>query len=78
MDDLRRIAVVGDERGRGLDQAKAFVGACQQQNAAITTDPTGIKGGGDLLLAETWQREGQKANVGLVGMAETIWASRVP
>ena len=32
----------------------------QQQDAAVGTDLTGIEGGRDLLLADTWQRERQQ------------------
>jgi hypothetical protein len=60
-------AVVRDQRGKRIDQAKAFVGTSQQQDAAVGTDLTGIEGGSDLLLADTWQRERQKAIVGVGG-----------
>jgi hypothetical protein len=51
------IAMIRNERSQHIDQAKAFVGTRQQQDAAVGTDLTGIKGGSDLLLADTWQSE---------------------
>jgi hypothetical protein len=59
----RRIAVVPDQTGQRNDQPKAFVGTGQQQDAAVGTDLPRIEGGGDLLLAKTWQSEGQKGIV---------------
>ena len=64
MGDLRRVAMVGDKCGQRIDQAKPPVGTGQQQNAAIGTDPPAVERGGDLLLADTWQRERQKGIVG--------------
>jgi hypothetical protein len=62
--NLRRVAVVGDDRGQGVDQAKPFVGTGQQHNAAVGTDVPAIKRSGDSLLTDTWQREWQKGIVG--------------
>jgi hypothetical protein len=58
--DKGRVAVVRDQRGQRIDQAEVFVGTGQQQDAAVGADLAGIKGRGDLFLAETWQGEGQK------------------
>jgi hypothetical protein len=55
--DQGRMAMVGNDRGQGVDQAKPLVGPGQQQNAAVGTDPPAVKCGGHLLLADTWQRE---------------------
>jgi len=57
---IPQVAVVRDQRGQRIDQAKAFVGTRQQQDAAIGTDLAGIEGGGDLLLANTLKGKGQK------------------
>jgi hypothetical protein len=67
MGDQVRIAVVGDERGKGVDQAKTLVGARQQQDATIGTDLAGVEGGGDFLLADTWQRKREKGIVSVGG-----------
>jgi hypothetical protein len=60
--NLRRVAVVGDDRGQRIDQAKLPVGTSQKENAAVETYPPAIKCGRDLLLADTWQRERQKGS----------------
>jgi hypothetical protein len=52
--------MVGDDRRQRIDQAKPFVGASQQYDATVGADLSAIEGGGDLLLAETWQSERQK------------------
>ena len=57
MGDLGRIASVGDQSGQRVDQAKTLVGGGQQENAAVGTDLSPIERGGDLLLADVWQRE---------------------
>ena len=49
--DLHRVAVVGDHGGRCADEVKALVHAREQQDAAIGTDLSGFKAGGDVLLA---------------------------
>ena len=72
--DQGRVAVIGNKRGQGVDQAEALVHARQQQNAAIGADLAGIEGGGDFLLADTWQRKREKGIVGVVGMADPVRA----
>jgi len=62
--DLCRIAVIGNDRGKCVDQAKPPVGTGQQQNAAVRTDQAAIERGSDFLLADTWQREWEKGIVG--------------
>src|SRR5882672_3190251 len=57
MGDLGRVARVGDQPGQRVDQAKTLVGGSQKENAAVGTDLSAIEGGGDLLLADVWQRE---------------------
>ena len=55
--------MVRDDRGQCVDQAKPLVGTGQKQDAAIGTDQAAVERGGDLLLADTWQRERQKSIV---------------
>src|SRR6185312_1054799 len=57
MADLGRFAVIREQFGQSVDQAKAFVGAGQKKHSAIGTDRAAVKRGGDLLLADVWQRE---------------------
>jgi hypothetical protein len=47
------VAMVGNDRGQHVDQAKSLVGTCQQQNAAVGTDQPTIESSGDFLLADT-------------------------
>jgi hypothetical protein len=65
--DLARIAMVGNDCGERIDQAKPFVGTGQQQDTAVGTDPSTIEPCGDFLLADTWQRERQKRIVWVDG-----------
>ena len=58
-----KVAMVGNERGQCIDQAKPPVGSGQQQNAAVGTDPAAVERGGELLLANAWQREWQQGIV---------------
>ena len=51
--DQRRVAMVGDDRGQGVDQVKPAVGTGQQQNAAVGADWSAIERGDDFLLANT-------------------------
>jgi hypothetical protein len=67
MGDQVGVAMVGNEGGKGVDQAKALVGARQQQDAAVGTDLAGIEGGRDFLLADTWQRKREKGIIGVGG-----------
>jgi hypothetical protein len=73
----RRGAMVSDDRGQRIDQAKPLVGTSQQQDPAVRADPPTIECGGDFLLADTWQREREKGIVGEGGMADSVRASRV-
>ena len=77
MGDLRRIAVVGDQRSQRVDQAKALVDACEQQDAAIRTDVSGIKGGGDFFLRRLGRENGRRVSSSSVGMADFVRASGV-
>src|ERR1700738_2471953 len=63
MSDQGGIAIVGDQHGQRIDQAKTLIGRGQQENAAVGTDLAAIKRRGDFLLAEVWQREWQQCIV---------------
>src|SRR3954454_15748829 len=67
MGDQGWIAVVGDQRGQRVDQAQALVGTGQKQDATVGTDLPGIEGGGDFLLADTWQSKWEQGRVDLGG-----------
>jgi hypothetical protein len=62
--DQGLVAMVGDDRGQHVDQAKPLIGTGQQQNAAVGTDPSAVEGSGDFLPADTWQREREERIVG--------------
>ena len=53
--DQGLVAMVGNDRGQRIDQAKPLIGTSQQQNAAVGTDQPTIESSGDFLLADTWQ-----------------------
>src|SRR5271166_3815177 len=55
MSDQPGVAMVGDEGGQPVDQAKLLVDPGQQQNAAVGTDQATVESGCDLLLVNTWQ-----------------------
>ena len=57
MGDLGWVPVIRDQRRKRVDQTKTLVGAGHQQNTTIGTDRATIERGGDLLLADIWQRE---------------------
>jgi hypothetical protein len=69
--DQGLVTMVGNNRGQHVDQAKPLVGTGQQQNAALGTDQPTIESSGDLLLADTWQREREKGIVGPGGRVST-------
>ena len=53
--DQGLVAVVGNDRGQHVDQAKPLVGIGEQYHAAVGTDQPTIESSGDFLLADTWQ-----------------------
>src|ERR1700676_839908 len=55
--DLGRIAVIREQSRQRVDQAETPVRTGQQKHPAIGTDRAAVKCGGDLLLADIWQRE---------------------
>ncbi len=55
--DPQWIAVIGDDRGQRVDQAKPFVDTGQQNHTAVGTDPAAIERGRNFFLADTWQRK---------------------
>ena len=57
MADLSGIAIIREQSGQGVDQAKAPVGGGEQEHTAVRTDRATIERGGDFLLADVWQRE---------------------
>ena len=69
MGDQGRIAVVRDERGQGIDQAKAFVRTGQQQDAAVGTDLTGIKAAVTFFLPILGRENGRSVSSASVGIA---------
>jgi hypothetical protein len=75
MGDQVRIAVVGDERGKGVDQAKTLVGARQQQDATIGTDLAGVEG--VFFLPILGSANGKRVSSASVGMADSVRAARV-
>jgi hypothetical protein len=77
MGDQVRIAVVGDECCKGVDQAKALVGTRQQQDAAVGTDLARIEGGGDFFLPILGSENGKRVSSASAGMADSVRASRV-
>src|SRR3954471_14451357 len=65
--DQGGVAMVRDQRRQHVDQAEAFIGTGQQQDAAVGTNLAGIEGGSDFLLANTWQGKREK---GIVSIGE--------
>src|ERR1019366_5105954 len=63
MGDLSRVAVIGNQPGQGVDQAKTLIGGSQKEHTAVRTDLSSIEGRSDLLLADVWQRERQQCTV---------------
>src|SRR5207244_7243479 len=64
MGDPVRIAAVRDRPSEPLGDAEPTIGLGEQHDPAIGTDPSAVKGGGDLLSADGWKAERQKAIVG--------------
>jgi hypothetical protein len=55
MGDLRRVTVVGDDRGQPVGEAKLLFGTRQQDHPAIGTDQAAIERGGDFFAVHRWQ-----------------------
>src|SRR5207237_8852531 len=64
MGDPVRIAAVRDRPSEPLGDAEPTIGLGAQHDPAVGTDPSPVKGGGDLLAADGWKAERQKVIVG--------------
>src|SRR5260370_33341960 len=62
--DPARARAVGDRPSEPLGDAEPTIGLGEQHAPAIGTDPSAVKGGGDLLVADGWKAERQKVIVG--------------
>ncbi len=70
-------AVIGNDRGQPVDQAKPLVGTRQQQTATTGTDLAPIERGSDLFLADTLQMNGRSISAIFAGMADSVRARGV-
>src|SRR4030088_245073 len=57
-------APAGSPRGEPLGDAEPTIGLGEQHDPAIGTDPSAVKGRGDLLAADGWKAERQKVILG--------------
>ena len=64
MDDPARIALVRDHPGELIGDIQPALRLGQQHDAAVGTDPSAVKGGGNLLAVDDWKAERQKVIVG--------------
>src|SRR5712675_998115 len=64
MGDPVRIAAVRDHPSEPLGDAEPTIGLGEQHDPAIGTDPSAVKGRGDLLAADGWKAERQKVILG--------------
>ncbi len=62
--DARRIAIVRDRVGEVRGHLEMPLGTGEQQDAAVTGQPTTVEGGDDFLARDGWQGEEKKAIVG--------------
>src|ERR1700676_5095576 len=63
MGDPVRIAAIRDRPSEPFGDAEPMIGLGEQHDPAIGTDPSAVKGGGDLLAADGWKTERQKVIV---------------
>src|SRR6202035_5394569 len=64
MGDPVRITAIRDHSSEPLGDPEPTIGLGEQHDPAVGTDPSAVKGGGDLLAADGWKTERQKAIVG--------------
>src|ERR1700694_728871 len=58
-----RAAPPGTARSEPFGDAEPMISLGEQHDPAIGTDPSAVKGGGDLLAADGWKAERQKVIV---------------
>jgi hypothetical protein len=64
MGDAILIAPVGNHLGKPIGDVEPTLRLGEQHDAAIRSDPSAIKGGGDLLPLNGWKEERQQIIVG--------------
>jgi hypothetical protein len=75
MGDPVRIAAIRDRASQLLGDAEPTISLGEQHDPAIGTDPSAVKGGGDLLVADGWKAERQEKGDRGAGAARRVyWA----
>ena len=77
MGDQVRIAVVGDERGKGVDQAKTLVGGGKNENLAVGTDLSPSNAAVTFFLQMFGKENGSRVSSSVAGMADSVRSWRV-